>query len=427
MRRQAGRYLRDGMPDELRVLTFDPTALLDAEAEVIACTARGGIAVFAGAPMPVLRAAFLRHLLLGLPAPREPWPVRLPGVHIRGACIDALLDLADCAGPGGAGLPALALEQCDIPAPIDLGNARLSRLSLRDSRIGEVRARRLPIDGSLDISGVAPLADAAWIDAHAAAIEGDLLARGALLKIPPPRAGIGHRDARYALRLSGAPAISKVAYDPVKDFTPISLFSIAPQVLVVNPKFPAKTLAEFIAHVKTQQGKLSYAGGGGPGSSSNLIMATFLKRAGLDMSNVSYRGTAPAMTDLIAGHIPTMFVPISEALPGARRPIRMLAVSSGDRASEAPEVPTVAEQGFPGFHMVSWTGMMGPANLPKDIVDKIAVEFGRAFKDPVFVEHVRKAGSDPAVDTSPAGFAAFVAQEIVLWGDAVKTAGVTLK
>ena len=192
------------MPDELRVLTFDPTALLDAEAEVIACTARGEIAVFSGAPMPVLRAAFLRHLLLGLPAPREPWPVRLPGVRIRGACIDALLDLADCAGPGGVGLPALTLEQCDIAAPIDLSNARLSRLSLRDSRIGEVRARGLRIDGSLDISGVAPLAEAAWIDAHAAVIEGDLLGRGALLKIPPPRAGIAHRDARYALRLSGA-------------------------------------------------------------------------------------------------------------------------------------------------------------------------------------------------------------------------------
>ena len=96
------------------------------------------------------------------------------------------------------------MKQCDIAAPIDLSNARLSRLSLRDSRIGEVRARGVRIDGSLDISGVAPLAEAAWIDAHAAVIEGDLLGRGARLKIPPPRAGIAHRDARYALRLSGA-------------------------------------------------------------------------------------------------------------------------------------------------------------------------------------------------------------------------------
>jgi hypothetical protein len=198
------------MPDEQRVLTFDPAVLLDAEAEVIARVARGEVATFAGTPPTVLRADFLRHLLLGLPAGSpgalagEPWPVRLPGIRIRGARIEDALDLADCAGPAGAGLPGLALEDCDIAAPIDLTNARLSRLSLRDSRIGEVRGRGLRIDGSLDVSGVAPLGDTAWLDAHAAVIGGDLLARGARLQIPPPRAGIAHRDARYALRLSGA-------------------------------------------------------------------------------------------------------------------------------------------------------------------------------------------------------------------------------
>ena len=110
-------------------------------------SSRGEVATFAGMPPPVLRAAFLRHLLLGLPAgspgapAAEPWPVRLSGVRIHGARIEDTLDLADCAGPSGAGLPGLALENCDIAAPIDLTNARLSRLSLRDSRIGEVRAR----------------------------------------------------------------------------------------------------------------------------------------------------------------------------------------------------------------------------------------------------------------------------------------------
>src|SRR5712672_1752823 len=191
------------------------------------------------------------------------------------------------------------------------------------------------------------------------------------------------------------PAITKVAYDPVKDFAPVSLFSVAPQVLIVNPKFPAQNVAEFVAHVKSQKEKLVYAGGGGPGSSSNLIMATFLKRAGLEMSNVSYRGTAPALTDLIAGHIPTMFVPISEALPQARAGlIRMLAVSSATRSREAPEVPTLAEQGFPGFHMVSWTGLMAPAGTPKDIIERMAAELGRALKDASFVEHIQKAGAE---------------------------------
>src|SRR5262245_64571511 len=136
----------------------------------------------------------------------------------------------------------------------------------------------------------------------------------------------------------------------------------------MNPRLRVNSVSEFVAYVRSQKEKLAYAGGGGPGSASNLIMSIFLKRAGLEMTNVSYRGTAPALTDLIAGHIPTMFVPISEALPQARAgSIRMLAVSSGTRSREAPDVPTVAEQGFPAFHMVSWTGMMAPAGTPKDI------------------------------------------------------------
>jgi tripartite-type tricarboxylate transporter receptor subunit TctC len=145
------------------------------------------------------------------------------------------------------------------------------------------------------------------------------------------------------------------------------------------------------------------------------------------MTGVSYRGTAPALTDLIAGHIPAMFVPISEALPQARAGlVRMLAVSSGTRSPEVPEVPTVAEQGYPGFHMVSWTGMMAPAGTPKEIIDRIAAEFARALKDPQFVALMQKVGVQPAADASPAEFSAFIAKEIVLWGEAVKIAGVTL-
>ncbi|MFL6800131.1 MAG: Bug family tripartite tricarboxylate transporter substrate binding protein [Xanthobacteraceae bacterium] len=224
------------------------------------------------------------------------------------------------------------------------------------------------------------------------------------------------------------PAITKVAYDPLKDFAPISLFSVAPQVLIVNPKFPAQTVPEFVQYVKAQKERLAYAGGGGPGSASNLIMALFLKRAGLEMTNVSYRGTAPAVTDVIAGHIPTMFIPISEALPQARAgKVRMLAVSSSARAREAPEVPTLAEQGFPGFHMVSWTGLTAPASTPKDVIDRVADELGRALKERSFAEHIEKAGGEAAADASPASFAAFMTKEVSLWSEAVRTAGVTLQ
>jgi tripartite-type tricarboxylate transporter receptor subunit TctC len=224
------------------------------------------------------------------------------------------------------------------------------------------------------------------------------------------------------------PAIQKVSYDPQKDLAPVSLFSIAPQVLVVNPKFPAKDVPEYVAYVKAQQQKLAYGGGGGPGSASNLIMSIFMKRAGIEMESVSYRGTAPALQDVIGGHIPSMFVPISEALPQARAGfIRMLGVSSSTRSREAPEVPSIAEQGYSGFHAVSWVGMMAPAATPKPIIDRMAGEFDRALKDPKFLEQVHNSGAEAAADTSPAAFATFIAKEIPIWADAVKSAGVSLQ
>jgi tripartite-type tricarboxylate transporter receptor subunit TctC len=224
------------------------------------------------------------------------------------------------------------------------------------------------------------------------------------------------------------PAMTKVNYDPAKDLAPVSLFSTSPQVLIVNPKVPATTVPEFVAYVKSQKEKLVYAGGGGPGSVSNLLMATFLKRADLEMSNVSYRGTSIALTDVIAGHVPTMFIPISEALPQARAGmVRMLAVSSATRSREAPEVPTVAESGYPGYDFTSWTGLMAPVGTPKEIIDRMAAEIARAFTDPQFVANMQKAGVEPAANASPAEFGAFIGKEIARWGEAVKIAGVTLQ
>jgi tripartite-type tricarboxylate transporter receptor subunit TctC len=224
------------------------------------------------------------------------------------------------------------------------------------------------------------------------------------------------------------PAISKVHYDPVKDLSPISLFAVAPQVLIVNPQFPAQSIPEFVTYVKSQKEKLAYGGGGGPGSASNLIMAIFLKRAGLEMNNVSYRGTGPAMTDLIAGHIPAMFAPISEVLPQARAGlVRMLGVSSSSRSAQAPDVPAIADAGYPDFHAVSWTGMMAPAATPAEIINRMAAEFARALTEPEFVAHMRQAGVEPAKQTSPTEFAAFIKSEIALWGEAVRIAGVSLQ
>lgn len=218
------------------------------------------------------------------------------------------------------------------------------------------------------------------------------------------------------------PHTTKAPYDPVKDFAPISAFSASPQVLLVNSKVPAKTVPEFVTWVKAQPNKIAYGGGGGPGSASNLIMSIFLKRAGLEMTNVSYRGTAPALTDLIAGHIPTTFVPLAEASAQSNNPnVRMLAVSSGKRSQHLKDVPSISEA-YPGYNAVSWTGMLAPANTPKQIVDRLGDEMVKAARDPKFLEQMALHGVDPIAE-GPEKFAAMIAAEIPIWGEAVKNAG----
>lgn len=218
------------------------------------------------------------------------------------------------------------------------------------------------------------------------------------------------------------PALTKVNYDPIKDFAPISAVAVNAFVLVVNKNFPPRTLAEFIAYVRAQPDQLAYADGSA-GSLTHLTMALFLKRAGLQMRNVSYRGNAPALTDVVAGHLPTMFSNISDAIPqAAAGSIRPLAVSSKERASQVPDVPTVAESGFPGFNVLTWNGLMAPAGTPKEIIDRLAAEIGRAVKDRQFVARLEHYGVDPLGNT-PAEFGAMLASDIALWADTIPSLG----
>jgi tripartite-type tricarboxylate transporter receptor subunit TctC len=205
------------------------------------------------------------------------------------------------------------------------------------------------------------------------------------------------------------------------------MIGVNPQVLVVNPSLPVKTAQDFVAYVKSQQETLPYGGGGGPGSVSNLLMALFLKRAGIQMTSVSYRGTAQALTDVIAGHIPTMFVPLPEAMPQAEAgKVRLIAVSDDKRSRMAPEIPTIAESGFPGFRGISWNGLMAPAATPKEIVLRLADEFARAAKDEKFVAGLDRYGVEPLV-LGPDKFPAFIKEDMAVWAEAVKLAGVTLQ
>jgi tripartite-type tricarboxylate transporter receptor subunit TctC len=219
-----------------------------------------------------------------------------------------------------------------------------------------------------------------------------------------------------------SPVMAKVPYDPATDFVAISAVSTNKFALIVNAKVPAKTVPEFLQYVRAQSKGFTYAEGGA-GSISHLSMVLLLSRAGLEATNVSYKGTIPALADVIAGHLPAMFTVFGDALSqrdgGA---IRMLAVSSATRSGQAPDVPTIAESGFPGFQTLSWWGLMAPASTPKPIVERIAAEIAKATREPKIVDRLTAFGVDPVGD-SPAEFSAMISADVQLWARAIKIAG----
>jgi tripartite-type tricarboxylate transporter receptor subunit TctC len=219
------------------------------------------------------------------------------------------------------------------------------------------------------------------------------------------------------------PAISQTRYDPVKDFAPISVVGTNPFVLAVNKDVPVKSVPEFIAYVRKAPQPLSYASAG-IGSLNHLSMALFLKLTGIDMIHVPYKGNAPAMSDVVAGHVPAIFTNLSDALPqAAAGSIRLIGVSSETRAPQIPDVPTVAEQGFPTFKTRTWNALMAPAKTDPAIIARVATEVAAAAKDPGFAERLNHLGVDP-LGNSPAEFAALIAADIPFWAEAVRIAGV---
>jgi tripartite-type tricarboxylate transporter receptor subunit TctC len=219
------------------------------------------------------------------------------------------------------------------------------------------------------------------------------------------------------------PAINKVRYDSQTSFAPISNIATNPFVLVVNKDLPVKNLREFIDYVGARKGELAY-GSAGIGSLNHLSMALFLKKAGLQMTHVPYKGNAPALSDVVAGHIPAMFSNFSDALPQASAGnVRMLALSSDKRSPLATELPTVAESGFPNFNVLTWNGLMAPAGTPQPIIEKVAAEIAAAVKDPKFAAQLSEFGVDPLGNT-PAEYKAMLAADIATWAEAVEVAGV---
>jgi tripartite-type tricarboxylate transporter receptor subunit TctC len=225
------------------------------------------------------------------------------------------------------------------------------------------------------------------------------------------------------VQLAVLPALGNVAYDPVHDFAPISNIAGTPFVLMVHSSVPAKTIKGFVDYVRGQPGKITYSSAG-IGSLDHLSMALFAQRGGIEMIHVPYKGGPQAITDLLAGHVAAYFGNRSVAVQHLNsEKIRLLAVSDEKRSAQFPDVPTVAESGYPRFRTIAWNGLMAPASTPKAMIDKLAAEIQRAIKDQAFIQGLTNIGVD-AIGDDPEEFAATVAADISRWAEAVKVAGV---
>jgi len=217
----------------------------------------------------------------------------------------------------------------------------------------------------------------------------------------------------------------KLPYDTVKDFTPITLAVSLPNVLVVNPSVPAKTLKELIQYAKANPGKLNYASTGA-GTSPHLSMELLKTMAGIDLINIPYKGGAPAMADLMGGQISAQFIGLSVALPQIKSgKLRALAVTSAKRASVAPEIPTVAET-VPGYELDTWFGVFGPGAMPASLAQRLQREIARILHSPDLKEHLANLGADP-VGNTPEQFSAHVKSELNKYARIVKTANIRVE
>ncbi len=215
----------------------------------------------------------------------------------------------------------------------------------------------------------------------------------------------------------------KFAYDPVKDFSPITLISSSPLVLIVSPSVPAKSLGEFVALAKARAGQLNYASSG-IGASAHLAAELFKSLAGIDVAHIVYRGQPPAILDMLAGRVQMMFANLPVALPQiAAGKLRGLALTTLQRSTQLPNLPTVDESGFPGFEVNQWTGLVAPAGTPRPIIMKLHAGVIAALDAPEVRSNLMNQGFQPA-GGSPEQFAAYIQSEIGKWSKVIKERGI---
>ena len=219
------------------------------------------------------------------------------------------------------------------------------------------------------------------------------------------------------------PSLYKLAYDPVKDFAPVSQVTVSMYILVVHNAVPAKSVKELVALAKAQPGGLTFASAGS-GSGPHMAAELFKSVAGLDIRHIPYKGVPAAIPDLLGGRVTMMFSPIGVVLPLVREgKLRALAVTSLRRSSAAPELPTIAESGYPGFEVTVWRGLLAPARTPAAIVRKLHLETVKALALPDLRAKLADLGLE-GIGNSPDEFAAFIKSEIPKWAKVIKESGI---
>jgi tripartite-type tricarboxylate transporter receptor subunit TctC len=218
----------------------------------------------------------------------------------------------------------------------------------------------------------------------------------------------------------------KLSYDPVKDFRMLALVTDGPVVMEISPSVPARTVAEFVAYAKQNPGKLNF-GSAGTGGTIHLAGEMFKQITGIEMTHVPYKGAGPALADLLGGNIQVMFDTLSTALPPVKSgSLRALGVSSEHRSSDLPDVPTIAESGYPEYRVSVWYGIAAPAKLPDEIAAKISASLDRALNDDAFRAQLEKIGFPVFRPRSAAAIKEFIDADRARWSGVIKAQNISL-
>jgi tripartite-type tricarboxylate transporter receptor subunit TctC len=233
----------------------------------------------------------------------------------------------------------------------------------------------------------------------------------------------------YTLLITPAPftivpsLIAKLPYDPARDFEPVTLINTTPLVVVVHPGVPARSIKELVSLARKKPGALNY-GSSGSGGSNHLAGELFNAMAGVKMVHIPYKGNAPALADLVGGHVDVVFNGLTSAMPLIKSGrLRALAVTSLQRSAALADMPTLDELGLKGFQAVAWNGLTAPARTPKEIVGKLNGDVLKVVRSAELAERLKAEGSDP-VGNSPAQYAAFLRDEIAKWRKVIQFAGI---